>query len=88
MPNLIHSLDATSLCLLFKRFCELYETPQFYSIHDCFGTTADKVFTLKTLLASVYTDLYTKDHYLYSFDRNLFKDIERNTGYKVDPETR
>ena len=63
MPNLIHSLDATSLSLLFHEFNHVYkQTPQFYSIHDCFGTTCDKVFTLKTILASLYTELYSTDH--------------------------
>ena len=58
MPNLIHSLDATSMYLLYKTFYKSYPDCQFFSIHDCFGTTMDKVSTLKIMLASVYTDLY------------------------------
>ena len=58
MPNLIHSLNATSLNILYSKFSFVYDNPQFLAIHDCFGTTMDKVYTLKTLLASVYTYLY------------------------------
>lgn len=61
MPNLIYSLDGTSLNLLYDQFMVSFpknNNPQFFSVHDCFGTTCDKVFILKTILASVYTDLY------------------------------
>lgn len=51
MPNLIHSLDASSLNLLYNKFSEIYKNPQFLAIHDCFGTTLDKVFILKNMLA-------------------------------------
>ncbi len=43
MPNLIHSLDASSLTLLYNKFTKIYDKPQFLAIHDCFGTTLDKV---------------------------------------------
>ena len=61
VPNLIHSLDGSSLSLLYDQYTNLFNLKhpiQFYSVHDCFGTTCDKVFNLKTILASVYTDLY------------------------------
>ena len=66
MPNLIHSLDASSMSLLHKQFTLYYSnnSVQLCSIHNCFGTTCDKVFLLKTILASVYTDLYSSNQYL------------------------
>ena len=86
MPNLIHSLDGTSLSLLYEQFqASFYKEPsQFYSVHDCFGTTCDKVYLLKTILASVYTDLYSSDHYLYKFDNSILESIEVNTDLKLD----
>ena len=47
---LMNSLDANSLCSLYLRFIKQYKDVQFFAIHDCFATTFDKVFTLKTLL--------------------------------------
>lgn len=91
MPNLIHSLDATSLNLLFEQITNVYNNSkpiQFYSVHDCFGTTCDKVFTLKTILASVYTDLYSSEPYLYKFDIQLLDTLENSTNYKLDHVTR
>jgi DNA-directed RNA polymerase len=85
MPNLIHSLDSTSLCMLYEVFSSKYNNVQFYSIHDCFGTTAEKVDTLKRLLTSVYVDLYSDDHYLINFDNDMFANIEKKTGIKIDP---
>ena len=51
MPNLIHSLDSSSLCLLHNDFVSSYpeENLSFFSVHDCFVTTCDKVFRLKTI---------------------------------------
>ena len=78
MPNLIHSLDATSLILLYEQFissfCSKNQT-QFFSVHDCFGTTFDKVFIFKTILASVYTDLYSSDPYLHKFNKSILDNI-------------
>ena len=45
---------------------------QFFSVHDCFATTCDKVSVLKTILASVYTELYTNDPCLVKFDNSVF----------------
>lgn len=43
MANLIDSLNVTYLSLLFNKFLNQFDNPQFFSIHDCFGTTCDKV---------------------------------------------
>lgn len=88
MPNLIHSLDASSLTLLYERFLATFSNDkqftQFFSSHDCFATTCDKVSVLKTILASVYTKLYTNDPYLIKFDNSVFANIQNNTDYRVD----
>lgn len=89
MPNLIHSLDATSMSLLHKEFSDHFkDKQQLFSIHDCFGTTCDKVFVLKTILASVYTDIYSSDQYLIKFDNNILDYIENNTNYELDRKNR
>lgn len=87
MPNLIHSLDASTLSLLYNKFSKIYDKPQFLAIHDCFGTTLDKVSNLKTLLASVYMDLYSNDPYLDEFDKNILNLIEKS-GKTIDKEKR
>lgn len=55
---------------------------------NCLGKTTDKVFVLKTLLASVYTDLYSTEPYLHKFDKDVFDHIENKTELKVDRENR
>jgi DNA-directed RNA polymerase len=55
----MNELDATTMSLLYKIFSKKYPNVQFLSIHDCFGTTCDKVSVVKTILAFVYTDLYS-----------------------------
>ncbi len=89
MPNLVHSLDGTSLSLLHEKFSINFgNNAQFFSVHDCFGTTCDKVDLLNTLLASVYTHLYSSDPYLYKFDKNILDIIESSTDYKLDRNKR
>jgi DNA-directed RNA polymerase len=90
MPNLIHSLDATSMSLLHKQFSSIYgdQFIQLYSVHDCFGTTCDKVFVLKTILASVYTDLYSSNQYLLKFDNCILDSIENQTDLTLDRNKR
>jgi len=88
MPNLIHSLDATSLSLLCNNFYRNFKGAQFYSVHDCFGTTCDKVPILKTMLASVYTELYSNEPYLKRFDECVLNGIKYSTNYTFDSKTR
>lgn len=90
MPNLIHSLDGSSLSLLYEQFISAFDNKlvQFFPVHDCFGTTCDKVFILKTILASVYTDLYSSDPYLNKFDSYILDNIENNTDFKLDRDSR
>lgn len=89
MPNLIHSLDATSLSLLYNNnLCFIYKDIQFYSVHDCFGVTFDKVDTLKVILASIYTEIYCDDNYLKRFDNNILDFISSSTNSVIDRENR
>ncbi len=81
MPNLIHSLDGTSLSLLYDRFFESHKPiVNFYAIHDCFTTTCDKVDSLIDLLKTVYLSLYTEDIYLRNFDKGIIDSIKYHYG--------
>lgn len=65
----------------------MYPDSQFYSVHDCFGTTADKANALKDLLARVYVDLYSTNTYIVEFDKFLISEIDANTNYKWTDRT-
>jgi DNA-directed RNA polymerase len=83
MPNLVHSLDATSLALLYNSFYKETEKDNvvnFYSIHDCFAVTANNVELLINLLKSVYIDLYSGNTYLQKFDDDLISYIRSVYG--------
>lgn len=90
MPNLIHSLDATSLALITEIFfsntnTENLKTNQntfinFYTIHDCFATTANKVESLNNNLKMVYFKIYSNDNYLLKFDRGIKEFIKLHYG--------
>jgi DNA-directed RNA polymerase len=79
MPNLIHSLDAASLTLLFDTFYRVVKANNhninFYSVHDCYGVTAPYVETLITQLRSVYIKLYSKELYIKTFEEDVLGEI-------------
>ncbi len=88
MSNLIHSLDSSLLSLLFNKFFGIYENVQFYFVYNCFGTTIDKIDNLKTLLASVYIDIYSNNIYLDRFDKCILDNIENSTHDILNKEER
>lgn len=84
MPNLIHSLDASVLFLLYNSF---YKTTfkydknvNFYSVHDCYGVSAKYVDTLITILKTIYIELYSDSVYIQKFDQDIITLIKSSYG--------
>lgn len=86
MPNLIHSLDAASLTLLYNKFLKMSTDKLFFSIHDCFGVTATNVDNLKIMLASVYTEMYSNTNYLIKLNEHFIALLEKCSDCAVDKE--
>ena len=79
MPNLIHSLDAASLALL----VDLYfnnskdsDIKNIFTVHDCFGVTANNIENIMDLLKLVYTKIYSDTQYLRKLDRGIIDYIK------------
>ena len=83
MPNLVHSLDSTSLSLLYNAFYKEVSKDNvvnFYSVHDCFGVTANSVGLLINLLKTVYISIYSGKTYLEQFDKDILDNIKAAYG--------
>lgn len=82
MPNLVHSLDSTSLILLFYSLkkCKNDGFINFYSVHDCYGVTAENVELLIEHIRQVYIDLYSEAKYINSFDKDVIDLIRKTLG--------
>lgn len=78
--KIIHSLDAQSLSDIYFHFSAKYPNPQFYPVHDCFGTTCDKVDFLKETLVFSYIRLYSYDTYLETFNQGIKDHMARSTA--------
>jgi DNA-directed RNA polymerase len=91
MPNLVHSLDACTLCLLFEKFSRVesnHSPRNFYSVHDCYGVTANNIESLIKDLQSIYIRLYTTEVYLQSFHKDLITFIQNvYRDYTYDEKT-
>ncbi len=83
MPNLIHSLDATTIAILYSNFKNV---GPLYTVHDCFGVTANNVPRLILKLKLVYIQLYSSTGYLRKFDTFVKTTINETCGddiYKI-----
>ncbi len=72
MPNLVHSLDSSTLILLYYTFyntiIEESQFVNFYSVHDCYGVTAKNAELLITILRSIYISIYSEEAFIKKFD--------------------
>ena len=80
MPNLVHSLDATSLALLVDLYFKSNNIHNIFSVHDCFAVTANRVGNVMELLKLVYTKIYSNDLYLEKLDRDIKNSIKVHFG--------
>ena len=76
-PNLIHSLDASTIAILYQ-----YLNKDLYTVHDCFAVTANNIPLLMYKLKMVYIRLYSTNNYLLDFDNTIRFNI--NKTYKDD----
>lgn len=77
MPNLVHSLDAAVVVLLYRSLINMVANykPNFYSIHDCYCTTANNIPYLIDGLRAVYVQLYSNKGYIETFDNGIIQDL-------------
>ena len=54
----------------------------FYSVHDCFGTTADNAYLLKEILVNVYRSLYIHSKYVQIFHKSVIDYIQNEAKLK------
>jgi DNA-directed RNA polymerase len=82
MPNLVHSLDSTTLFMVFNILNYYDNNMNFYSVHDCFGVSAKDVDFLINKLKGVYIDLYSNNKYIESFDADIVDALKKVLGTK------
>ena len=82
MPNLIHSLDATSLMLLLDKYFNNSEflIKNIYTIHDCFAMPMTHVEFIIDTLRKVYISLYSNSRYLEKLDKGVLDSIACHYG--------
>ena len=82
MPNLIHSLYATSLVLFIDKYFYEFntDTKNIYAIHDCFAVTINHMEYIMNTLKMVYISLYSNEGYLSKLDNDLIKFIKNHLG--------
>jgi DNA-directed RNA polymerase len=77
-PNFVHSLDAAVLCKVVSRFSPNGQNPV-STIHDSFGTTADRIGDLGRLVREAYAEVFSVD-----LLENLREQLFQNAGSRVD----
>lgn len=84
MPNLIHSLDASSIALVYDRFSQRNsDQNNLFTVHDCFGVTCDNVELLIDTLKAAYIFIYSDKVYLVELDSYVKDTLRKNFGNDV-----
>jgi hypothetical protein len=83
-PNFIHSLDASTIALLYKNLQD--HNIDLYTVHDCFAVTANHVPILIYKLKKVYIKLYSSSSYLRDFDNYVRITIKNTVDKSFDFE--
>jgi len=91
MPNLIHSLDATSLMLLVNNYFsnDELDCKNIYTIHDCFAMPMNHVEFIIDTLRKVYISLYSDSNYLEELNNGILEIIKlhyRDLEYNAESE--
>lgn len=89
MPNLIHSLDSTSLVLLINKYFTEYDSnfKNIYAIHDCFAVTCNNMDYIRDTLKIIYISLYSEKGYLLKLNDDMIKTIKNHLGDDFDKNT-
>lgn len=82
MPNLVHSLDSSALIFLYNAFKSHRIYINFYSVHDCYGVSATDVDVLINLLRNIYIELYSKNKYIETFDKDIIEILKKSLSIK------
>ena len=83
MPNFIHSLDASNVHLLIN-YLSKEDNISFYTIHDCFASTPNKIGILEKTVKRAFIDIYFKDEgYLLKTHKNFIKEIKDKFEIKI-----
>ena len=79
MPNLVHSLDASSLSLLINYLIIQDKNIPFFCVHDCFASTANNLPLIKSFFQNSLRDI---------FSVNLISNIHSSFLQVLAPSTR
>jgi DNA-directed RNA polymerase len=88
MPNLVHSLDSSTLILVYNTFKNTKNVINFYSVHDCFGVSVTEIDLLISLLRSVYIEIYSNNKYIETFDKDIIETLIKSLSSNDHSEVR
>jgi len=82
MPNLIHSLDSSSLTILLNKYFNntLLDVKNIYTIHDCFAMPMNHVEFIIDSLRKVYVSIYSEPSYLKRLNKGILDHIYIHYG--------
>jgi len=87
MPNLVHSLDSSTLFMLYDSFKSNRNYINFYSVYDCFGVSVTNIDLLINRLRNVYIELYSNNKYIETFDKDIIEILPKTLSIQHSKST-
>lgn len=80
LANLVHSLDARNIHLLVKLMNKNKVNIPIYTIHDCFATRANNMYSvLEPLVKEAFIEIYFSDQgFLSKIHENIINELKKN----------
>jgi DNA-directed RNA polymerase len=83
MPNLIHSMDASNICLMINYLIKDNHYINLFTVHDCFASTADSIQTINIVVRLAFLKLYSDSKYLNKL-HNFYCEYIIDNGFIID----
>ncbi len=77
MPNLIHSMDASTITLLIEKL-KFFGVYNLYTVHDCFATTINNITLVNELVRESFCEIYANDEFLINLHKFFLEYIRGN----------
>jgi DNA-directed RNA polymerase len=77
MPNIVHSMDASNICLLIKSINSINNNIPILTIHDCFATNANYIELLNYHVKLAFLSIYKDNNFVNNYHEETINHLKK-----------